>query len=129
MNPFPNRALQHGTRSRTLLLVLGVMLFFISLNAQDDGNSLRMSKFDMDVTPPVDRDFLTYNKQVGTWDLGLRAKGVVIRGAGAPIVLCAIDWIAISNEGMDAFKGSLAEAVGTTPERVSVNVLHQHDAP
>ena len=129
MNPFPILVLQHGSRIIDLLLILGVLLCYISLHAQDEEEGLRMSTFDMDVTPPVDRDFLTYNKQVGTWDLGLRAKGVVIQGAGAPIVLCAIDWIAISNEGMDAFKGSLAEAAGTTPERVSVNVLHQHDAP
>ncbi len=111
------------------LLLFLMILLMPPVHGQNMDGNLRISTFDMDVTPPVDRDFLTYNKQVGTWDLGLRAKGVVIRGAGAPIVLCAIDWIAISNEGMDAFKGSLAEAVGTTPERVSVNVLHQHDAP
>ena len=43
--------------------------------------------------------------------------------------MCAIDWILISNEGMDAFKNALAVAAGTTPHRVTVNVLHQHDAP
>ena len=61
--------------------------------------------------------------------LGLRAKGIVILGSGQPIILCAMDWIAIGNEGMDQFKNALTAAAGTTPHRVTVNVLHQHDAP
>ncbi|MGI6573565.1 MAG: DUF4838 domain-containing protein [Fermentimonas sp.] len=62
-------------------------------------------------------------------DLGLRAKGMVLTGAGQPIVLCAIDWIGIANESQDVFKQALAEAAGTVPERVAVHTLHQHDAP
>lgn len=117
--------------STRIFYALGVMICFLvhPVQGQNGDHGLRISTFDMDVTPPTDRDFLTYDPQVGTWDLGLRAKGVVIQGSGMPIVLCAVDWIAIGNEGMDAFKGSLAQAAGTTPERVSVNVLHQHDAP
>lgn len=89
---------------------------------------LRLSTFDIDVTPPVG-SHLAYDTEVNKWDLGLRAKGVVLLGSGKPIVMCAIDWILISNEGMDAFKNALAAASGTTPQRVTVNVLHQHDAP
>jgi hypothetical protein len=50
-------------------------------------------------------------------------------GADAPIVLCAVDWIGIANESHDAFRAALAEAAGTSPERVAVHALHQHDAP
>src|SRR5690606_2444558 len=120
------------TRPHRLIFLLTCMFFILMMLpvvAQFPSEGLRISSFDMDVTPPGDRDYLTYDPQVGTWDMGLRAKGLVIQGAGLPIVLCAVDWIAIGNEGMDAFKGSLAQAAGTTPERVSVNVLHQHDAP
>src|SRR5690606_24423240 len=84
--------------------------------------------FDIDVTPPIGTH-LAYDPEINTWDLGLRAKGIVLQGSGQPIVLCAIDWLAIGNEGMDAFKDALAAAAGTTPKRVAVNVLHQHDAP
>jgi len=63
------------------------------------------------------------------WDLGLRARGVVLLGAGEPIVLCAVDWIGIANEGHDAFCSALARAAGTSPRRVAVHTLHQHDAP
>ncbi len=89
---------------------------------------LRVSTFDIDVTPPVG-SHLAYDPEVNKWDLGLRAKGIVILGSGQPIVMCAMDWIAIGNEGMDQFKNALAAAAGTTPHRVTVNVLHQHDAP
>ena len=89
---------------------------------------LRISTFDIDVTPPIGSN-LAYDTEINKWDLGLRAKGVVLLGSGKPIVMCAIDWILISNEGMDAFKNALAVAAGTTPHRVAVHVLHQHDAP
>lgn len=89
---------------------------------------LRISTFDIDVTPPIG-SHLAYDTAINKWDLGLRAKGVVLLGSGKPIVMCAIDWILISNEGMDEFKNALAVAAGTTPNRVTVNVLHQHDAP
>ena len=89
---------------------------------------LRISTFDIDVTPPIG-SHLAYDTEINKWDLGLRAKGIVLLGSGKPIVMCAIDWILISNEGMDAFKNALAVAAGTTPHRVTVHVLHQHDAP
>ena len=46
-----------------------------------------------------------------------------------PIVLCAVDWVGISNAAHDAWRETLARAVGTTVDRVSVHALHQHDAP
>ena len=46
-----------------------------------------------------------------------------------PILLCAVDWIGISNEGHRRWKETLASAVGTSPDQVSVHTLHQHDAP
>src|SRR5581483_7190476 len=53
--------------------------------------------------------------------------GVILLGVGKPIVLCAVDWIAISNGGHDAWREALAKAVGTSVDRVAVHVLHQHD--
>ena len=54
---------------------------------------------------------------------------VVLLGAEAAIVLCAIDWIGLANGGYDAFRAGIARAAGTEPERVAVHALHQHDAP
>jgi hypothetical protein len=92
----------------------------------DDG--LRLSTFDVDATPPVG-SYLAYDVMVNSWDLGLRAKGIVLLGAGLPVVLCSVDWIGISNDSQDAFKSALADAAGTVPDRVAVHTVHQHDAP
>lgn len=89
---------------------------------------LRIATFDVEATPPIGT-MMAYNIVSNRWDLGLRARGVVLLGAGEPIVLCAVDWIGIANAGHDAFREALARAVGTTPGRVAVHALHQHDAP
>jgi hypothetical protein len=88
---------------------------------------VRISSFDIDATPPVG-SYLAYGKMVGKWDLSLRAKGFVIVGAGDPIVVCSIDWIGIGNSSYDFFKESLANAVGTTSDRVTIHTIHQHDS-
>jgi len=116
-------------RFYSLLCIVIVLFTSQNIYAQHSSpNGLRISTFDIDVTPPIGTH-LAYDPEINTWDLGLRAKGIVLQGSGQPIVLCAIDWLAIGNEGMDAFKDALAAAAGTTPKRVAVNVLHQHDAP
>ena len=89
---------------------------------------LRLARFDVDATPPVG-SHLAYDPVTNTWDMTLRARGVVLLGAGQPIVLCAVDWIGIANEGHDAFRLAIANAAGTVPARVAVHALHQHDAP
>lgn len=66
---------------------------------------------------------------VNNWDLGLRAKGIVIAGNGLPVVICSVDWIGIANDSQDEFKRIMAEAAGTVPSRVVVHAIHQHDAP
>ena len=89
---------------------------------------LKLLTFDVDATPSVGSE-LTYQRMEASWDLSLRARGIVLFGAGDPIVLCAVDWIGIANESQDAFKEALAAAACTTPDRVEVHTVHQHDAP
>jgi len=50
-------------------------------------------------------------------------------GAGEPIVLCAVDWIGIANESHEVFCRALARAAATSPHRVAVHTLHQHERP
>ena len=92
----------------------------------DDG--LTLATFDVDATPPVG-GAMAYGPAVKEADLQLRCRGIVLAGAGDPIVLCAVDWIGIGNAAHDAFREALAAAAGTTPDRVAVHALHQHDAP
>ncbi len=89
---------------------------------------LRLATFDIDVTPPIG-SHMAYDRVTNGWDLTLRARGFVLLGAEKPIVLCAVDWIGIANEGHDAFRRALAEAAGTEISRVAIHALHQHDAP
>jgi hypothetical protein len=89
---------------------------------------LRVAVFDIDATPPIGNQ-MAYDPVTNKWDLSLRARGIVLLGAGQPIVLCAVDWIGIANEGHDAFRNALARAAETSPIRVTVHALHQHDAP
>lgn len=118
-----------------LFLALATILALVAARRADlpvqqrDGEDLvTVSVFDVDATPPVG-SYLTYDSMTHSWDMGLRAKGIVISGSGQPIVLCSVDWIGIANEGQDEFKRVLARAAGTVPERVAVHTVHQHDAP
>jgi hypothetical protein len=95
---------------------------------QDTLPGLQLCRFDVDATPPPGT-WLVYDSMTNNWDQNLRAKGIILTGADKPIVLCAIDWIGIANEGYDAFREAMAEAAGTTADRVALHALHQHDAP
>lgn len=92
------------------------------------GAELRLATFDADITPPVG-SVLAYDPVVRVDELSLRGRGIVLLGAGQPIVLCALDWIGLFNASHDQFRAELARAAGTTPDRVAVQCLHQHDAP
>jgi hypothetical protein len=96
--------------------------------AAEEEAGLRVAAFDINATPPVGSE-MAYDTVIGQWDQTLRARGIVLLGADDPIVVCAVDWIGIGNEAHDAFRATLAEAAGTTPKRVAVHALHQHDAP
>src|SRR4029077_1738051 len=118
-----------GALFASLLIVLGVSgAESLSPVAGAPSPLLSMAVFDIDATPPIG-SMMAYDPVTNKWDLSLRARGVVLLGAGQPIVLCAVDWIGIANEGHEAFCSGLARAAGTIPARVAVHVLHQHDAP
>jgi hypothetical protein len=89
------------------------------------GGALRIGVFQVDATPPLGTP-VAYAPARKIED-PLSARGVVLLGADQPIVLCAVDWISISNGGHDAWRQALAEAAGTAADRVAVHVLHQHD--
>ncbi len=93
-------------------------------------DSLRVAVFQTDITPPKGSP-LCYGwiTPATTVDDPLTARGLVLLGRDRPIVLCALDWIGIGNTGFLEYRAALAAAAGTTPDRVAVHCLHQHDAP
>lgn len=92
--------------------------------------SLQIAPFRFDVTPPEGHSLCGgWIKPVVGVDDNLEAIGYVLLGAGKPIVLCAVDWTGLLNDAHIAWRTALAEAAGTTPERVAVQCVHQHNAP
>ena len=85
------------TRLLTALLSLATVGF---------AEPVKVATFDVDATPPLG-SAMAYDPVKRLDDLTLRCRGVVITGSGEPIVLCAVDWIGIANEGHDAFRAAL----------------------
>jgi hypothetical protein len=115
---------------RTFLVGLKLAAFVACVPAAvaAGGNTpIRVGTFVVDASPPVGSP-LAYDRcdAVG---MPLTARGIVLIGNDEPIVLCAVDWIGISNGGYQRWCETIARAVKTSPQRVSVHSLHQHDAP
>ncbi|HEX3654822.1 MAG TPA: hypothetical protein VHV55_03400 [Pirellulales bacterium] len=90
----------------------------------------RLAVFACDVTPRLGHPLLgTRFKPALRIADRLEARGFVLQGAGAPIVLVAIDWCELRNDAFARWREVLAEAAGTTPAHVLVHAVHQHDAP
>ncbi len=111
--------------NRCVLCVLALGLF--SAQGLFAAEPIRVGTFAVDASPPVGSP-LAYDPAKGV-QTPLSCRGIVLTGAGKPIVLCAVDWIGISNGGQTAFRKAFAEAAGTEPRRVAVHTIHQHDAP
>ena len=109
---------------------MGLRICLVLISVAAWAANLRVSTFQADVTPPLGSPLCFGLVQpAARVDDPLTARGIVIAGAGKPIVLVAVDWLGISNESHDRWRQALASAAGTTVDRVSVHVLHQHDAP
>jgi hypothetical protein len=111
-----------------LMRSIVLTLLIASNSFAADAQKAQIATFDVDATPPVG-SHMAYDPVKRHDELTLRARGVVLIGAEKPIVLCNIDWIGIGNDGHDTFRKALAEAAGTTIDRVAVHTGHQHDAP
>ncbi|MEX0611246.1 MAG: hypothetical protein WD738_14655 [Pirellulales bacterium] len=92
---------------------------------------LRVATFKVDVTPPIGSPLCDalVPAMTGVND-PLSARGIVLQAdEQRPVVLVAVDWVGIGNEGHDAWREALAKACDTSVDRVCVHTLHQHDAP
>lgn len=91
---------------------------------------LKISTFTVDATPPIGHPccggWITPIQVVDDRQLAL---GIVLHGSGEPVVIVAVDWTGILNESYFQIQKAIAEAVGTTPERVVVQCVHPHNAP
>jgi hypothetical protein len=128
MRFMPLRAVALHLLPALFLLPTALCLLPTFLSAAEP--ALQIASFQADVTPPLGSP-LCYGlvPPVRSVTDPLSAKGIVLLGEGSPIVLCALDWVGVDNTAHDAWREALARAAGTTPDRVVVHSLHQHDAP
>jgi hypothetical protein len=92
--------------------------------------AFHLARFSVDATPP------TGHPLCGGWirpvvgvDDPLSLRGVVLMGAGLPIVLATLDWTGVMDESHRLWTEALADAAHTTPDRVALHCVHQHNAP
>ncbi len=111
-----------------VLVSLAVALASAAACAQEP---LRVATFQVDVTPPLGTPLCcdTGVKPAVRIDDPLSARGILLIGAGKPIVLVAVDWVGIANQGWDEWRREVAKAAGTEADRVTVHTIHPHDAP
>jgi hypothetical protein len=108
---------------------IGLVALYLTtaIGAAEAAEPLKAGIFAIDASPPVGSP-LAYDPTKGVVH-PLSCRGIVLIGKGQPVVLCAVDWIGIANDGQFEFRQALAQAAGTDPKRVVVHTLHQHDAP
>ena len=99
-------------------------------NGKVSEQALNIATFQIDATPPLGSPLCNGGVAPAKKIIDrLSARGLVLLTNEPPIVLCAVDWVGIGNGGNDVWREALAEAAGTTIDRVNVHTVHQHDAP
>jgi hypothetical protein len=92
--------------------------------------AFHLARFQVDATPPQGHPLCGgWIKPVVGVDDPLWLRGVVIQGAGLPIVLASLDWTGVMDESHRLWTEALAEAAHTTRDRVALHCVHQHNAP
>jgi hypothetical protein len=92
-------------------------------------SSITLSHFRCEVTPPLGHPLCGGWIAPATTIVDRQwADGLILTGDGPPVVLLAVDWCEIRNEGHDRWRQAIAAAVGTPPDRVAVQCVHPHDA-
>src|SRR6266852_8749905 len=84
---------------------------------------LRVATFKVDVTPPLGSPLCCAAgvKPAEKIVDPLTARGLILSGPDKPIVLVAVDWEGIANEGWDEWRRAIAGAARTDIDHVSVH--------
>lgn len=89
-----------------------------------------VAPFRFDITPPLGHALLGgLVPCAGAVDDSLEAIGYVLLNDDAPIVVCVLDWAGLMNSAHHRFCVALADAAGTSVDRVALHCVHQHNTP
>jgi hypothetical protein len=92
--------------------------------------AFHLATFEVNATPPLGHSLCGgWIKPAEAVDDPLLLRGVVLQGAGLPIVLAALDWTGVMDESHRLWTEALAQAAHTTADRVALHCAHQHNAP
>ena len=114
------------------ILSLGMLLAWGCSGAPGPASraGFRIATFSAEITPPVGHalcgGLVAPAARIAD---PLFARGILLWGGDRPLVIAALDWTELRNEAYDRWRSALAEAAGTTPQRVLLSCVHQHDAP
>jgi len=118
------------TRRRFLRTASAALPSTLLVNCATDQPMYRLASFSADVTPPLGHGLLAGVIEPAREIVDpLLAHGVVLTGPESPIVIVGVDWCEIRNDAHERWRHVLATAAGTSPDRVVVSTLHQHDTP
>ncbi len=98
--------------------------------APESPAAFRIATFSADITPPLGHalcgGMVAPAARIAD---PLSARGLLLWSGGEPIVIAALDWTELRNDAYQVWRAELARAAGTTPSRVLLSCVHQHDAP
>jgi len=113
---------------RVCAVLLGVLAMAVPALAGPP--AYRVASFEVDVTVPMGHALMGGGIAPASEVIDpLSARGIALLGPEPAIVWVAVDWCEIRNDAYDAWRDALAQAAGTTRERVLLAAVHQHDTP
>lgn len=112
-------------------MIIRLTTALLLLPAMVGAASFRVATFEADITIPIGHACMGGGiadaREVAD---PLYAKGFVLLADGEkPVVVAALDWCQCNNDSYDRWREALSQAAGTSPQRVMLATVHQHDAP
>jgi len=120
----------HSRSWRWMLVAVCVGGLMAGGNPAVAAAGLRVAAFSADITPDVGEPLAGgFTKPVTTIEHPLLAKGIVLAEGQQRYVLCSLDLALVCNGTYAKLQQRLAQAAGTTADRVAVHEVQQHTAP
>ncbi|MEQ9069914.1 MAG: hypothetical protein RLO18_24490 [Gimesia chilikensis] len=121
---------QSSSNSLRLAFELLILSCLILTPQRATAETLQLATFQVDVTPPAgERVGIGFIPRYEILEHPTLAKGIILQQNETTCVLCAIDYCGLCNDSYDLLRRTLAQAAGTSPDRVALQSLHQHTAP